>query len=61
VTEGHALALDRLNSLLAHTGKRVVSKEDVVKLEEFEQAEAARLGLEEVKLTTNEEMLAVIG
>ncbi len=61
VTEGHALALDRLNSLLAHTGKRVVSKEDVVKLEEFEQAEAARLGLEEVKLKTNEEMLAVIG
>lgn len=61
VTEGHALALDRLNSLLAHTGKRVVSKEDVVKLEEFEQAEAARLGLEEVKLKTNDEMLAVIG
>ncbi len=61
VTEGHALALDRLKSLLAHTGKRVVSKEDVVKLEEFEQAEAARLGLEEVKLKTNEEMLAVIG
>ncbi len=52
--------MDRLNQLLARSGKRVVTKEDVKRLEEYEQAEAARLGVEEVKLKTNQEMLNVI-
>ncbi|MEW5868022.1 MAG: FAD-dependent oxidoreductase [Chloroflexota bacterium] len=57
----HAAALDKLGEALRKSGKRVVSKEDVLKLEAFEQAEAQRLGLEEFKLGDNKEMLNVIG
>ncbi|MBN1148694.1 MAG: FAD-dependent oxidoreductase [Anaerolineales bacterium] len=56
-----APALARLQGLLEKSGKRVVSKEDLLRLEAAEQAEAERLGLEEYKLATNEKMLAAIG
>jgi ferredoxin/flavodoxin---NADP+ reductase len=55
------VVLARLSQLLHKTGRPVISKEDVKRLEAFEQAEAGRQGLEEFKLKTNQEMLAVIG
>jgi ferredoxin--NADP+ reductase len=53
--------LQRLLETLQRTGKPVIRKPDVQRLEEFERAEAGRQGLEEFKLKTNEEMLQVIG
>jgi ferredoxin/flavodoxin---NADP+ reductase len=53
--------LQRLMEVLQRTGKPVIRKPDVQRLEEFEHLEAERLGLEEFKLKTNEEMLKVIG
>jgi ferredoxin--NADP+ reductase len=53
--------LQHLMEVLQRTGKPVIRKPDIQRLEEFERAEAARLGLEEYKLKTNEEMLQVIG
>jgi ferredoxin--NADP+ reductase len=53
--------LERLEQKLAQSGKRLVWKEDVARLEKAEQAKAQELGLEEYKYQTNEEMLAVIG
>ncbi len=50
----------RLDEILKRSGQRIISKEDVLRLEAFEQAQAAQLGLEEFKLKTNEEMLAAI-
>jgi ferredoxin--NADP+ reductase len=58
--EGDA-PLQRLLDDLGRTGRQVVCKPDVQRLEAFEQDEAERLGLEEYKLKTNEEMLQVIG
>lgn len=58
--EGDA-PLQRLLEDLEQTGRRVVCKPDVQRLEAFEGAEAGRLELEEYKLKTNEEMLQVIG
>jgi ferredoxin--NADP+ reductase len=55
-----SLVLDRLVQRLSEKGKRVVWKEDVARLEAAEQAQAQKLGLEEYKFKTNEEMLAVI-
>lgn len=49
-----------LDAQLAKSGEKVVSKDDVASLEAAEQAEAERLGLEDYKMRTNEEMLAVI-
>jgi len=54
-------ALARLDELLAGCGKKIISKEDIARLEAAERAEAERLGLEEYKMKTNEEMLAAIG
>ena len=51
----------RLLELIGKTGNPYVTLEHVRRLEAYEQAEAARLGLEELKLKTNAEMLAVIG
>ncbi|MFM8321099.1 MAG: FAD-dependent oxidoreductase [Chloroflexota bacterium] len=48
----------RLQQALA--GRRVICKDDVARLEAAEQAEARRLGLEDYKIASNEEMLAVI-
>jgi ferredoxin--NADP+ reductase len=53
--------LQCLIEVLQRTGKPVIRKPEVQRLEEFEQQEAGRLGLEEFKLKTNEEMLQVIG
>jgi hypothetical protein len=55
-----ASVLDRLSLCLQRSGKPIISKEDVWKLEAFEKAEASRLGLDEYKMKTNEEMLAVL-
>jgi ferredoxin--NADP+ reductase len=53
--------LERLYQLLNKTGRVLVSREDVLRLEAFERAEAERQGLEEFKLKTNEKMLAAMG
>lgn len=50
----------RLKMALDGCKKRIIVKEDVKKLEHYELLEAQRLGLEEVKLKTNQEMLEVI-
>ncbi len=50
--------LARLEQALA--GKQVIHKEEVARLEAAELAEANRLGVEEYKLRSNEEMLAAI-
>ena len=49
------------HQLLSRSAKQVVSKADVQRLEAAESAEAQRLGLEEYKMKTNEEMLAAMG
>lgn len=49
-----------LDEELAKSGKKVVSKDDIARLDAAEQAEAERLGLEDFKMGTNEEMLVVI-
>lgn len=51
---------EKLEARLKGLNKKVVTKEDVAKLEEAERAEAQKLGVEEFKFKTNEEMLAVI-
>jgi len=53
-------SLAQLDDLLKRSGNRVIRKEDVAHLEAFEAAEAKRMGLEEYKMKTNEEMLAAI-
>ena len=50
-----------LEAALQRSGKKVVRKEDVSCLEAVELAEAARRGVEEYKMKTNEEMLAAMG
>jgi ferredoxin--NADP+ reductase len=56
-----SIVIDQLVQTLTKNGKRVIWKEDVALLESAEQAQAQKLGLEEYKLKTNEEMLAVVG
>ena len=53
--------INRLEDSLKKSGKEIVSKDDVARLVTVEQAEADRLGLEDYKMETNEEMLAAIG
>lgn len=52
--------MERLRHQLSRLGKTVVTKEDWQKLEAIEKAEADRLGLEEFKFGSNEEMLGMI-
>jgi len=52
---------EQLATLLNQACSPVVTLEDLKKLDDFEQAEAQRLNLEDFKLKTNEEMLAVMG
>lgn len=59
--ENECQILENLVKRLQQAGQPVVTKEDVGRLEAIEQAEAQRLGLEEYKMKTNEEMLAAIG
>lgn len=56
-----AESLEKLRAYLQGTSKPVILKEDIQKLNLAEQAEAERLGLEEFKFATNEEMLEVMG
>jgi ferredoxin/flavodoxin---NADP+ reductase len=56
-----APVMAKLEAALQRSGKKVVRKEAVSRLEAAEQAEASRLGLEEYKMKTNEEMLAAMG
>ena len=51
----------QLAQRLAQSGEPVVHKADWQRLEDVEQAEAARQGLEEFKFGSNEEMLAAMG
>jgi ferredoxin--NADP+ reductase len=53
--------LDRLEDALKNSGKEIVSKKDVARLVAVEQSEADRLGLEDYKMETNDEMFAAIG
>jgi ferredoxin--NADP+ reductase len=50
----------KLEASLNQLDKPVITKEDWMRLEEVEQAEAEKRGLEAFKFGTNEEMLAVI-
>ncbi len=59
-TTGPGDALEKLKQLLKRSGKRLVTKEDVTRLEAYEAKEAERLGLEEYKLKTNDEMLKAL-
>jgi len=59
-TENSEAALTAFEQQLKRSGKRVVRKPDVFKLEAIEQAQAEKLGLEDFKMKTNEEMLASI-
>lgn len=52
--------LEKLLQRIRSNGKRVVDKMDVQKLEAVELAERKRQNLEDYKMKTNEEMLAVI-
>ncbi len=53
--------IDAFRHRLEQSSKRVVLKEDVVCLQNAEQAIAQQRGLPEYKMKTNEEMLAAIG
>jgi ferredoxin--NADP+ reductase len=52
--------LENLSQRLAQVGKPVVTKEALNKLNEAERAEAQRLGVEDFKFGSNQEMLSVI-
>jgi ferredoxin--NADP+ reductase len=52
--------LEEIRERIMRLDKRIVTKEDWKRLEMVEQAEAERLGLEEFKFASNEEMLAAI-
>jgi ferredoxin/flavodoxin---NADP+ reductase len=52
--------LESLRQRISRLEKRVVTKEDVNRLDAIEREEAQRLGLVEFKFSTNEEMLSAI-
>jgi ferredoxin--NADP+ reductase len=52
--------VEKIDQFLRSTGQPIVRKAHVERLEAFERSEAERLGLEELKLKTNEEMLSVM-
>ena len=54
-------AAKRLEERLRTTGKRLVSKEDILRLEAAEAEQKLKLGVEDFKFATNEEMLKIIG
>ncbi len=51
----------RLESAIQKQGRPIVRYSDIQRLEVMEQAEAEQLGVEEFKMSTNEEMLAAMG
>ena len=58
--ENLSLDLAAIRSQLNQLHKHLVTKEEWTKLEMIEKTEAERLGLEEYKFASNDEMLAVI-
>jgi ferredoxin--NADP+ reductase len=52
--------LQAIHQRINRLEKRVITKEDVARLEAIERAEAERLGMEEYKFSTNKEMLFAI-
>jgi ferredoxin--NADP+ reductase len=59
--DGAEDTLAALQARLSQLGKPVITKEDILRLEAVEQAEAERQGLEEFKFASNEEMLSAMG
>lgn len=55
------VVVGKICGILQQGGHPIVTKPHLRRLDEFEQAEAQRLGLEEYKLKTNDEMLAAMG
>jgi hypothetical protein len=53
--------IDKFTQRLEQTHQRIVDKSHLVKLEQAEQAEAQKRGLEEFKFPTNEEMFTAMG
>jgi ferredoxin--NADP+ reductase len=53
--------VDKFEQRLAETHERVVDKAHLAKLEQAEKAEVQRLGLEEFKFATNDEMFTAMG
>lgn len=58
--ENFSEVVERFRGRLCELNKKVVKNEDCRRLEEIEKMEAARLGVEEFKFSTQEEMLAAI-
>ncbi len=59
--DGAEDTLAALQARLSQLGKPVIIKDDILRLEVVEQAEAERQGLEEFKFASNEEMLNAMG
>jgi ferredoxin--NADP+ reductase len=53
--------IEKFEERLEETHQRVVDKTHLAKLEQVEQAEAQKLGVEEYKLATNDEMFTAMG
>ena len=53
--------MTRLKKHLGKTKKRIISKDDLVKLKQFEEDEARAKNLEDFKFGSNEEMLGMLG
>jgi ferredoxin/flavodoxin---NADP+ reductase len=53
--------IEKFEKRLEETHQRVVDKSHLAKLEEVEKAEAQKLGVEEYKLATNDEMFTAMG
>jgi ferredoxin/flavodoxin---NADP+ reductase len=60
-SNGDPARIEKLLERIKATGRPPVTLADVKVLESYEAEEAKRLGLEDFKLKTNEEMLAVMG
>jgi ferredoxin/flavodoxin---NADP+ reductase len=56
----HSPALNKLDQAFKKTKNRIITKEDIARLVAYEQGEAEKLGIEEFKLKTNQEMLAAL-
>jgi hypothetical protein len=53
-------SIEKIQSRLAQLNKPIITKSDILYLEELERKEAQRLNLDEYKWATNTEMLRVI-
>jgi ferredoxin--NADP+ reductase len=57
----YTLVLQQLNERLAALGRPLVNKDQARRLQEIENAEAERLGVDDFKMKTNQEMLVALG